>query len=101
MYREYRELSKADAVTALYAEMASRHRVRARSLQVISVVEVASKDCKREYVTAFHVRTPPIDPILFRVPTISDRQLNRLTLVVSFGLVPCRLNVCLGSLSVH
>lgn len=65
MYREYRELSKADAVTALYAEMASRHRVRARSLQVISVVEVASKDCKRDYVTAFHVRTPPIDPILF------------------------------------
>ena len=54
MYREYRELSKAEAVTALYREMASRHRVRARSLQVISVDEVASKDCKRKYVTAFH-----------------------------------------------
>lgn len=45
MYREYRELSKADAVTSLYREMASRHRVRARSLQVISVDEVASKVC--------------------------------------------------------
>lgn len=67
MYREYRELSKADAVTALYREMASRHRVRGRSLQVISVDEVASKDCKRAYVKAFHVRLSSCGALFPRV----------------------------------
>ena len=43
MYREYRELSKADAVTACYSEMASRHRVRSRSLQIVSVDAIQAK----------------------------------------------------------
>lgn len=34
MYREYRELSRADAVKALYQDMAARHRARFRSIQV-------------------------------------------------------------------
>ena len=34
MYKEYRELSRCDAVQALYQDMASRHRARFRSIHV-------------------------------------------------------------------
>lgn len=34
MYKEYRELSRADAVHACYQDMAARHRARFRSVQV-------------------------------------------------------------------
>lgn len=34
MYKEYRELSRAAAVRALYQDMAARHRARFRSIQV-------------------------------------------------------------------
>ena len=34
MYKEYRELSRTDAVEALYQDMAARHRTRFRSLHV-------------------------------------------------------------------
>ena len=34
MYKEFRELSRADAVKALYQDMAARHRARFRSIHV-------------------------------------------------------------------
>lgn len=34
MYKEYRELSRNDAVEALYSDMAARHRARFRSIHV-------------------------------------------------------------------
>lgn len=34
MYKEYRELSRADAVKSLYQDMAARHRARFRSIHV-------------------------------------------------------------------
>lgn len=34
MYKEFRELSRADAVHACYQDMAARHRARFRSVQV-------------------------------------------------------------------
>ena len=34
MYKEFRELSRADAVHALYQDMAARHRARFRSIHV-------------------------------------------------------------------
>lgn len=54
MYKEYRELTKADAVTACYREMASRHRVRSRSLHIISVDSVLAKDTRRVNIKQFH-----------------------------------------------
>jgi large subunit ribosomal protein L18Ae len=36
MYKEYREMSRADAVEALYSDMAARHRARFRSIHVRS-----------------------------------------------------------------
>jgi ribosomal protein L20A (L18A) len=56
MYKEYRELTKADAVTACYRDMASRHRVRSRSLHIISVDSVQAKDTRRTNIKQFHVR---------------------------------------------
>jgi len=37
MYKEFRELSRADAVHACYQDMAARHRARFRSVQVSSL----------------------------------------------------------------
>ena len=37
MYKEFRELSRADAVRSLYQDMAARHRARFRSIHVCVV----------------------------------------------------------------
>ena len=37
MYKEFRELSRADAVRSLYQDMAARHRARFRSIHVCLV----------------------------------------------------------------
>ncbi|KIV96880.1 60S ribosomal protein L20-A [Exophiala mesophila] len=51
MYKEYRELSRTDAVEALYQDMAARHRARFRSVHILKVVELASEnDVKRPYI---------------------------------------------------
>jgi hypothetical protein len=41
MYKEYREMSRTEAVDALYQDMAARHRARFRSIQVrlMSILE--------------------------------------------------------------
>ena len=41
MYKEFRELSRADAVKALYQDMAARHRARFRSIHVSFLVQIA------------------------------------------------------------
>jgi len=56
MYREYRDLTTAGAVTQMYRDMGSRHRARAHSIQVMRVEQIAAKQCKRVGVTQFHVR---------------------------------------------
>jgi large subunit ribosomal protein L18Ae len=51
MYREYREMSRADAVESLYQDMAARHRARFRSIHVLKVVEVEkTEDIRRPYI---------------------------------------------------
>ena len=39
MYKEFRDLSRADAVKSLYQDMAARHRARFRSIHVCSFFE--------------------------------------------------------------
>ena len=34
MYKEYREMSRTDAVESMYQDMAARHRARFRSIHV-------------------------------------------------------------------
>ncbi|KAJ3374282.1 hypothetical protein AMAG_09687 [Allomyces macrogynus ATCC 38327] len=50
MYKEYREMTRTQAVFACYQDMAARHRSRFRSVQIIRVAEVAAKDVRRPYI---------------------------------------------------
>ncbi|EXJ59936.1 60S ribosomal protein L20 [Cladophialophora yegresii CBS 114405] len=51
MYKEYREMSRTDAVQALYQDMAARHRARFRSIHILKVVEIQdANDVKRPYI---------------------------------------------------
>ncbi|KAI9704047.1 MAG: 60S ribosomal protein L20 [Bogoriella megaspora] len=51
MYKEYREMSRTDAVGALYQDMAARHRARFRSIHILKVVEIEkTEDVKRPYI---------------------------------------------------
>ncbi|KAF5104743.1 hypothetical protein DV451_000334 [Geotrichum candidum] len=57
MYKEYRELSRAAAVDALYQDMAARHRSRFRSIHILKVVELEkTEDVKRQYIKQLTVR---------------------------------------------
>jgi len=51
MYKEFRELSRTDAVKSLYQDMAARHRARFRSIQILRVVEIEkTSDVRRPYI---------------------------------------------------
>ncbi|KAJ3724162.1 ribosomal L18ae/LX protein domain-containing protein [Lentinula guzmanii] len=51
MYKEYRELTRADAVKSVYQDMAARHRARFRSIHILRVVEIEkSEDVRRPYI---------------------------------------------------
>ncbi|KAK2756161.1 60S ribosomal protein L20 [Arachnomyces sp. PD_36] len=51
MYKEYREMSRTDAVEALYQDMAARHRSRFRQVQILKVVEIEKTDLvRRPYI---------------------------------------------------
>jgi len=51
MYKEYRELSRTDAVDTLYQDMAARHRSRFRSIHILKVAEIEkTTDIRRPYI---------------------------------------------------
>ncbi|KAJ2911879.1 hypothetical protein MD484_g8532, partial [Candolleomyces efflorescens] len=51
MYKEFRELSRVDAVRSLYQDMAARHRARFRSIHILRVVEIEkTEDIRRPYI---------------------------------------------------
>ncbi|GAB6029895.1 60S ribosomal protein L18A [Chamberlinius hualienensis] len=54
MYREYRDLTAAAAVTQCYRDMGARHRARAHSIQIMKVEEIAASKCRRPHVKQFH-----------------------------------------------
>ncbi|KJE88864.1 ribosomal protein L18ae [Capsaspora owczarzaki ATCC 30864] len=54
MYKEFRDLTIAGAVTSCYRDMAARHRVRGRSLHIIKAAEIPAAKCRRVAVTQFH-----------------------------------------------
>ncbi|MES1909459.1 MAG: hypothetical protein MHM6MM_002190 [Cercozoa sp. M6MM] len=67
MFKEYRAMSRTEAVEQMYSEMAGRHRARAPSVQIIKVVEIASKDLKRPAKVAFRDSKVSF-PNMFNVP---------------------------------
>ncbi|EPS27971.1 hypothetical protein PDE_02916 [Penicillium oxalicum 114-2] len=51
MYKEFREMSRTEAVEALYQDMAARHRARFGSIHILKVVEVTDNDSiRRPYI---------------------------------------------------
>merc|ERR1712166_1622714 len=52
MYKEFRDTTLTGAINQLYSEMASRHRARDRSIQVIRV-QVDASDLKRNNTQQF------------------------------------------------
>nr|ABS19978.1 ribosomal protein L18a [Artemia franciscana] len=54
MYREYRDLTVASAVTQCYRDMAARHRARAHSIQIIRVEVVEDDKTRRPHVKQMH-----------------------------------------------
>ncbi|KAF9069773.1 ribosomal L18ae/LX protein domain-containing protein [Rhodocollybia butyracea] len=51
MYKEYRDLTRADAVKSMYQDMAARHRARFRSIHILRVVEIEkNEDVRRPYI---------------------------------------------------
>ncbi|KAL4785345.1 ribosomal L18ae/LX protein domain-containing protein [Aspergillus varians] len=51
MYKEFREMSRTDAVESLYQDMAARHRARFGSIHILKVVEIENNDSiRRPYI---------------------------------------------------
>ncbi|RXW21588.1 hypothetical protein EST38_g4270 [Candolleomyces aberdarensis] len=70
MYKEYRELSRVDAVKSLYQDMAARHRARFRSIHILRVVEIEkTEDIRRPYIK--QLLEPGLKfPLPHRVPKV-------------------------------
>ncbi|CAH1783075.1 unnamed protein product, partial [Owenia fusiformis] len=54
MYREYRDLTTAGAITQCYRDMGARHRARASSIQIIRVETVKASQVRRANIKQFH-----------------------------------------------
>ncbi|XP_013382035.1 60S ribosomal protein L18a [Lingula anatina] len=72
MYREYRDLTVAGAVTQCYRDMGARHRARAHSIQIIRVQTVEASKCRRSNIKQFHNST-----IKFPLPHRVVKQLHK------------------------
>merc|ERR1711970_1357680 len=56
MYREYRDLTVASAVTQCYRDMGARHRARAHSIQIMKVEIIPEDKCRRPHTTQWHAK---------------------------------------------
>ena len=54
MYKEYRDVTLTGAVKKMYADLASRHRARRSSIQIVKTAVVKAADTKRAYTQQFH-----------------------------------------------
>ena len=54
IYKEYRDLTRGDAVDQMYNDMAARHRARNRSIQILDLKAVPAKNTKRPATKQFH-----------------------------------------------
>lgn len=51
MYKEYRAMSRAEAVEDMYQDMAARHRARFGSIHILKVTEIEKlEDLRRPYI---------------------------------------------------
>lgn len=76
MYKEFRDTTLVGAVEKMYAEMASRHRCRKSSIQIIKTCTVADKDVT-ERLREFTGKKKPEFNLLHRVPRPSSKSHNK------------------------
>ena len=50
MVKEFRALSRAEAVEAMYQNMAAQHRARFRNVQILRAAEIEKEDVRRPYI---------------------------------------------------
>ncbi|EZG78153.1 60S ribosomal protein L20 [Gregarina niphandrodes] len=50
MYKEFRDITKAGALSQMYSEMAGRHRAQGRSIQVLKIKELTEEEVKRPQI---------------------------------------------------
>ncbi|KAI3324824.1 ribosomal protein L18ae [Xylariaceae sp. AK1471] len=85
MYKEYRELSRTDAVEALYSDMAARHRARFRSIHILRVIEIEkTDDIKRPYIKQLLSKDLSF-PLPHRIPRISNSKVFSATRPSTFA----------------
>ena len=76
MYKEYRDVSLVGAVKKMYADLASRHRARRSSIQIIRTAVVAAKDTRRASTQQFHDNALQFK-LLHRVPRASSKTFRK------------------------
>ena len=54
MTKEFRDVSKAGAVSQAYNDLASRHRARYHNIEILAVKSISNENCRRAFVTQFH-----------------------------------------------
>ncbi|KAI5287826.1 60S ribosomal protein L20 [Ascosphaera aggregata] len=75
MYKEYREMSRTDAVDAMYKDMAARHRTRFRSIHILKVVEITDKNLiRRPYIKQLLTKDLKF-PLPHRAPKTASKAL--------------------------
>ncbi|MCJ1309759.1 60S ribosomal protein L20 [Agyrium rufum] len=85
MYKEYREMSRTEAVDALYQDMAARHRARFRSIHILKVVELErTDDVKRPYIKQLLAKNLKF-PLPHRVVKTSGKKLFSATRPSTFA----------------
>ncbi|CAN8101321.1 unnamed protein product [Discula destructiva] len=85
MYKEYREMSRCEAVEAMYQDLAARHRARFRSVHILRVVELEkADDVKRPYIKQLLTKDIAF-PLPHRVPKISKKKVFSATRPSTFA----------------
>merc|ERR1711937_410400 len=74
-YKEYRDLTLTGAVQQLYSEMASRHRTKSESIQLIKTAVISARKCKRSITMYYNANT--IDIPLIRKLFRPSRKLHK------------------------
>ncbi|KAJ2905873.1 60S ribosomal protein L20 [Zalerion maritima] len=85
MYKEYREMSRTDAIESLYQDMAARHRARFRSIHILRVVELEKgDDIRRPYIKQLVSKNLKF-PLPHRIPKQSTRKVFSATRPSTFA----------------
>jgi len=76
MYKEYRDTTLTGAVEKMYAELASRHRARKSSIQIVRTAVVKAADCRRPNTQQF-LKSDIKFRLMHRVPRASSKEFRK------------------------